>query len=187
MKKIVLVVGVLIGIVLVAGVVMLSRNRARDKALSPESRVTLTDDEVSVGIIYCRPYKRGRQIFGGLVPYGQLWRTGANEATVFSTSTDIQMNGQKLESGRYQLVTIPNPDKWTIILNSDIPGWGIEQSTGKTYHNTEADVLVFEVPVEKTNNPLEQFTISLNKEDEKISMALQWDSTRVRFPIKKLN
>ncbi|MBI3218852.1 MAG: DUF2911 domain-containing protein [Bacteroidetes bacterium] len=181
MKKILLIIGIIVA----AGVIIIPMYfRSQDKALSPESKVVYENGEHQLAVFYSRPYKRGRLIFGGLVPYDQVWRTGANEATVFSTDEDIHINGQLLQSGRYQLLTIPHEDRWTIIFNSDIPGWGINLQTGEVYHNKRADVLITEVPVIKKTSSVEQFTISIGETNAKVNLSFEWDDTQVLVPIE---
>lgn len=181
MKKILLIIGIIVA----AGVIIIPMYfRSQDKALSPESKVVYESGEHQLAVFYSRPYKRGRLIFGGLVPYDQVWRTGANEATVFSTDEDIHINGQLLQSGRYQLLTIPHKDHWTIIFNSDIPGWGINLQTNEVYHNKRADVLITDVPVTKKQSSLDQFTILIGETDGRVNLAFEWDDTQVLVPIE---
>ncbi|NOS92414.1 MAG: DUF2911 domain-containing protein [Cyclobacteriaceae bacterium] len=181
MKKILLIIGIIVA----AGVIITPLYiRSKDKALSPEGKVVYETGQHHLIVFYSRPYKKDRLIFGGLVPYDQVWRTGANEATVFSTDEDIHINGKLLRSGRYQLLTIPHEDHWTIIFNSDIPGWGINLQTGEVYHNKRADVLITEVPVTKKTSSVEQFTISIGETDAKVNLALEWDDVQVVVPIE---
>lgn len=187
MKKFLLIVGVFIGVIIVGLGFYMAEKRSQDKALSPEEEVTYRKGDLELVVFYNRPFKRGREIFGSLVPYGKLWRTGANEATVFATSEEIQIGGQILPSGRYQLLTIPDQQKWTIILNSDVPGWGIDQSTGKPYRNRNAKEWIFDVPSEHLQKPEEQFTILFEEEGSTILLQLSWENTRVRIPIEWKN
>lgn len=181
MKKILLIIGIIVA----AGVIIIPMYfRSQDKALSPEGKVVYESGKHQLAVFYSRPYKRGRLIFGGLVPFDRLWRTGANEATVFSTDEDILINGKLLQSGRYQLLTIPHENHWTIIFNSDIPGWGINLQTNEVYHNKRADVLITDVPVTKKPSSLEQFTISIGETDGKVNLAFEWDGTQVIVPIE---
>jgi Protein of unknown function (DUF2911) len=180
-KKIVL----FIGIIVAAGVIITPLYmRSKDKALSPEGKVVYESGRHHLVIFYSRPYKKDRLIFGGLVPFDRVWRTGANEATVFSTDEDIHINGKLLQSGRYQLLTIPHEDRWTVIFNSDIPGWGINLQTGVVYHNKKADVVVTDVPVQKHKTATEQFTISFVEMDSKLNLSFEWDDTEVFVPIE---
>ena len=91
---------------------------------SPKQSITQTVGVTDIAITYSRPGVKGRQIFGGLVPYGQVWRSGANQATQFAVSTDVTIEGQKLPAGTYSLHTIPGPDSWTVIFNKDAGQWG---------------------------------------------------------------
>jgi Protein of unknown function (DUF2911) len=182
MKKLLLIVGVVVAVGLL-GVSTYMRNK--EKSLSPETKAVYKEDGLELVVFYSSPSKKGREIFGGLVPYGELWRTGANEPTVFATNKDVLINGQKVKEGRYQLITIPYPDRWTIILNSDIPGWGISQETGKVYRNTKTDVLVFDSPAIKQTSSAEQFNISLDKKTENVELTFLWDSTKVIVPITR--
>src|SRR5436189_249966 len=93
-------------------------------AVSQHASVTQTVGLTDITITYSRPGVKGRTIFGGLVPYGQVWRTGANLATQFAVSTDVMVEGQKLPAGTYSLHTIPGRDLWTIIFNKDAGQWG---------------------------------------------------------------
>jgi hypothetical protein len=88
---------------------------------------------LTVQVDYSRPYKKRREIFGKLLPYGQVWRTGANEATIFDVKQDIKIGDKSLKAGKYTLWTIPNADKWTVILNSETGQWG-------TNYNEKKDV-----------------------------------------------
>jgi len=187
MKKIWLGVGVLIGIAFLGVAIYSIRLRSQTKTLSPEAKVAYDNSDLELTVFYCRPSKKGREIFGGLVPFGELWRTGANEATVFACNHDVLINGQRIESGRYQLITIPNPDHWTFILNSDLPGWGINTESGKVYHNLKTDVLVLDVPVIKQTIPTEQFTIAFEEDKESLLLSLVWDSTKVVIPIQRID
>lgn len=181
MKKILLIIGIIVA----AGVMIIPMYfRSQDKALSPEGKVVYESGEHQLAVFYSRPYKRGRLIFGGLVPFDRLWRTGANEATVFSTDEDIHINDKLLQSGRYQLLTIPHKDHWTIIFNSDIPGWGINLQTNEVYHNKRADVLITDVPVQKLKTTTEQFTIAMAEADAKLNLYFEWDDTQVIVPIE---
>ncbi len=100
-------------------------DRYATKAYSPEETVTYEENSLDLEVFYNRPYKKDRVIFGGLVPYGQVWRTGANEATTFSTNEDLLIDGSTLEAGKYTLWTIPMENSWKVIFNSKMYPWGI--------------------------------------------------------------
>lgn len=145
---------------------------------SPLEVVTMKYEDTYVKITYGRPHKKGREIFGGLVPYDSVWRTGANEATEITVTNDIKIAGKKLVAGTYSLFTIPHQSSWTIILNSDLGQWGAYK------YNEEFDVMRFEVPVEKTDKVYEPFTIEFEQEKNSTNLVMMWDKARVSIPIE---
>ncbi|MFZ2906695.1 MAG: DUF2911 domain-containing protein [Cyclobacteriaceae bacterium] len=151
------------------------------KSYSPEEEVFFSDGNVKLRVFYNRPYKRNREIFGALVPYGKVWRTGANEATVFETNKTITFEGKKLNPGTYSLWTIPDSTTWTIIFNSESGQWGINHK-GEANRNAAFDVLSFPIYAVKQERIFEQFTISFEKMGEEAEMVLMWDNTVVAIP-----
>ena len=133
-------------------------------------------------ITYSQPGKRGREIFGQLVPFDQVWRTGANEATEITITRDVKINGSDLKAGSYSLFTIPARDKWTIILNSDLGLWGAYN------YNPKMDVLKFDVPANLINDGVvyEVFTLLLDQKNDKADLMMAWDRTKVTIPIQFL-
>jgi len=150
---------------------------------SPVAIVNARYKQTYFKLTYSQPHKRGRQVFGSLVPYGEIWRTGANEATEFTVTRNIQINGTLLLAGTYSLFTIPNEKKWTVIINSEPGLWGSYN------YNKSLDVLRFEVPVETIPGDLdyEAFTIQLNQKNEVANLLLTWDKSRITIPIKSLD
>jgi hypothetical protein len=144
---------------------------AASPACTLKQRVGLTDFE----IVYSRPGVKGRTIFGGIVPYGQVWRTGANQATKITFNTPVKFNGTEIPAGTYGLFTIPGEDEWTIILNTNSAQWGAYQ------YNEKADVTRFQArPFMLTDTTLETFTIEFNQiRDESALLNLVWDKTVV--------
>jgi hypothetical protein len=130
----------------------------------------------NVSVDYGQPSKRGRVIFGGLEPYGQVWRTGANEATVITFRKDGLFAGKPVKAGKYTLFTIPHEDKWEIILNSTLSQWGAYEYEKIKEHN----VLQATVPAKKTADVIEKFTITVKAD----AMLLEWDQTQVSISIK---
>ncbi len=152
--------------------------QTQTKKASPEATVTYNYDKANISVFYNRPYKRGRVVFGDLVPYGEVWRTGANEATTFSTSSDLWVNGDTLPAGKYTLWTIPGESEWKVIWNGSQYSWGVTFGA-KASRDPEKDVLVATVPVTHVDETLESFTISFSKE----AMTLAWDQTEVIVPM----
>lgn len=126
---------------------------------------------------YSSPRMKGRQIYGGLVPYGQVWRTGANEASTFVTSADITVGGKKVPAGSYTIFTLPNADQWTLIINKKTGEWGIP-------YQYESDELArVDMKVSKLPASMEDFTISYEKSGSGCTMHIDWEATRASVNI----
>ena len=126
-----------------------------------------------IKITYSSPAVKSREIFGGLVPYDKVWRTGADEATVFETSKDITIEGKALKAGKYELFTIPSNSKWTIIIQTYQEQWGAYS------YKKENDVLRVEVPSKQLDKSIEDFTIIV----EDAGVTLEWEKTIVFFKV----
>ena len=175
-------IGIVLAVLLLLGYfVGMPYLREQTKKHSPERSATYSAAGIDLEVNYCSPSKKGREIFGGLVPYNQVWRTGANEPTTFSTSKDIHVGGEPLPAGTYSLWTIPGPEAWTVILNKEVPDWGVTLASGgtKTTRDPDADVLQVAVPALRLPAPVEEFTISFELVRSEIFMALAWDRTQV--------
>lgn len=151
------------------------------KKLSPEGQVAFKYEQYDVEIKYNRPSVRGRTIFGELVPYGEVWRTGANEATTFSTKTDLELNGKTLPAGEYTLWTIPNRDSWTFIFNSKQYPWGVGFWDGKPSRDPQYDVLQVDGFVMETPKIIETLSINLVQTDPGFELQLAWETKLVRL------
>lgn len=151
------------------------------KSFSPEDEVVFKQGDLTIKVFYNRPSKKGREIFGGLVPYDQVWRTGANEATTFETNKDLVIEGQTLKAGKYSLWTIPRDTTWTIIFNSEHGQWGLN-SRGDANRNLQLDVLKVDAHAVRQDQEFEQFTIAFEKTGEDAEMVLIWDKTLVSVP-----
>ena len=140
--------------------------------LSP--RAYAKNDNVEIN--YGQPSKRGRVIFGELVPYGQVWRTGANEATEITFKKDGSFGGQPVKAGTYTLFTIPGQKEWTVILNGQLKQWG----SFAYEENKNKDVLHITVAAQKVSGVQEKFVINVTKNQ----MEMAWDQTAVAVPLK---
>ncbi|MCW5911184.1 MAG: DUF2911 domain-containing protein [Cyclobacteriaceae bacterium] len=146
---------------------------------SPLSIVTARYKDTYLKITYSQPHKRGRAVFGSLVPYGKVWRTGANEATEITITRDIVMNGFTLKAGTYSILTIPEKEKWTIIINQDTGMWGSYN------YNAKQDVTRFDVPVQALSNvAYEAFTITVEQKNNVADLVFMWDKVKVVVPIQ---
>lgn len=149
---------------------------------SPMASIAMRYKDSYIRITYSQPHKHGREIFGKLVPYGKVWRTGANEATELTTTRNIQVNGTLLKAGTYSVFTIPNKDKWTIILNSENGLWGDYN------YNSKLDVMRFDVPVQTIDDVIyEPFTLQFDQRNDVASLLMMWDRTKVSIPVKFIN
>lgn len=175
----------MLGMGIAIAVIMLSYiiYKNNTKSFSPEDTVEYSSGGLDLEVFYNRPYKKDRLIFGGLVPYNEVWRTGANEATTFFTSKDILVDGSLLPKGTYTLWTIPMENSWKVIFNSEMYPWGIT-ADGVPSRLAEYDFLTIEAPVRALKSPVEQFTIFFNEKQGFINLNFAWDKTLVRIPIK---
>jgi len=167
--------------------VIIPLKKSYEKKKSPQQTVEFVEaingSAVKLSVNYSRPYKKGREIFGGLVPFGEVWRTGANENTVFTTNKDLVIGGHMLPAGNYSLWTIPEKDTWTIIWSRKQYFWGKNAISKKASRQTaDDDALQIQVPVEKQSPSLEQFTISFEKDDKVSNLVLAWDTTKITVP-----
>jgi len=146
--------------------------------LSPKATVSQTVGLTDVTIAYCRPGVRGRTIWGDLVPFGQVWRTGANEATTITFSTDVSVEGHAIAAGTYGLFTVPGKDEWTVILNKGAQQWGAYE------YKQEEDILRFAVKPQPAEFS-ERMTFSFpNTTMDSTEVALHWEKVRVAFTVK---
>lgn len=133
------------------------------------------DDGAYIKVTYSSPRKKGRTVFGELVPMDRIWRLGANEATELTTTKAIMIGGKKLDPGTYSVFAIPMADKWQIVINSATNQWGAFS------YDQEMDVLRFDVPTSTTDNIHEAFSISFNEEGSGID--IMWEQTMVSIPV----
>lgn len=132
----------------------------------------------SVELTYSRPNSKGRKIFGDLVPYNKLWRTGANAATKIKFTDAVELGGKKIDTGTYVLYTIPGVDSWEIILNKGLTNWGIDG------YKESDDVIRFRAEPMKMKTKLETFTMQFaNIKPESCELHLMWDKTAVSIPV----
>ena len=143
-----------------------TQNNDNKVRISPKAAVIQTVGFTDVRIDYSRPGVKGRQIWGGLVPYDKVWRAGANEATTISFSTDVIVNGKTLKAGKYGFFTIPTKDKWTIIFNKIADQWGAFE------YNEAEDVLRIDVTPEKGN--MQEWLAYCPFQKQKLRIIQQW-------------
>ena len=153
------------------------------KRLSPKDTVEFKLNDLKLEVFYNRPSKRERVVFGGLVPYNNVWRTGANEATTFETNRSLKIGADSLSVGKYTLWTIPDEETWKVIFNSKQYPWGVDDAM-KPMRDPEFDIITIEVPVQKLDSPVEQFTIAFDNSTDNLSLTMAWDKTKIVVPLK---
>lgn len=127
-------------------------------------------------VIYSRPHLQGRILFKDVLKYGEPWRLGANESTELDLYIDATIQDKKIKAGRYVLYCIPEQDKWTVIINSNIDSWGLQPDSAK-------DLFRFAIPVNRTSNHLEYFTIVFEKTNTGADLVMAWDNIEARLPV----
>lgn len=128
-------------------------------------------------VIYSRPQKMGRVIFGELIEYGKVWRMGANEATEIEFFMDVKINDNKIKKGRYSMYCIPNETKWTIIINKDNDTWGSFK------YDEKNDLARVDVPVQKQTDITEEFVMAFDKTETGAILIIAWDNLKLDLPI----
>jgi len=131
----------------------------------------------SVAVDYSSPRAKGRKIYGELVPYGKVWRAGANEATTFVTTGDIVVGGKPVPAGNYTIFAIPDKDKWTLVISKATGEWGTD------YPGPEKDLARVDMKVSTLPSPVENFTISFTKAGGGATMNIDWETTRASVAI----
>ena len=154
----------------------------QDKASRPSPPAT-ADCTLSGGqkitIDYSSPRMKGRKIFGSLVPYGQVWRAGANEATAMTVGADVTIGGKPVPAGKYTLFAIPDQNKWTLIISKKTGEWGT------AYPGPENDLARIDMKAEKTPAPVENFTIKFDQTPKGCTLRMQWETTQASVEIVK--
>ena|SRR6266480_720130 len=153
--------------------------RAQAPRKSPHESTSITVNGHKITITYGRPYLHGRKMIGDHEPYGKVWRTGADEASTLETDADLDINGLRVPKGTYGIFTIPNADKWTLVVSKNAKQWGAFK------YNVAEDLGRTDMTVSKTGSPVEQFTITLTPEGSGGALLkMAWDSVEASVAIK---
>src|SRR4029079_14089490 len=145
--------------------------RAEDKRASPHAEASATLAGKKITVSYGRPFMKGRAIFGGLVPWGQVWRSGADEATTFVTEADVVIGGLKVPKGEYALFPIPTEKQWTLVVNKTAKQWGAFK------YDAAQDLGRVPMTLAAAAKPVEQFTIELVPAGKQLTLKMSWDKT----------
>jgi hypothetical protein len=173
------IIAVCSGILLAASAAIIVQAQ-QDKSKRPSPPATAKCDlpgGKSITVDYSSPRAKGRKVFGGIVPYGEVWRAGANEATTFVTTADLMVGGHHVPAGSYTIFTIPSQDKWTLIISKKTGEWGIP------YPGADSDLARVDMKVSATPAAVENFTIGFEKGAKGCTLRMEWENTRASVDI----
>jgi hypothetical protein len=172
------------GLVLLVAAAAITIHAQQDKSKRPSPPATAKCDLAggkSIKVDYSSPRMKGRKIFGSeIAPYGEVWRTGANEATTFVTTSDLMVGGTHVPAGSYTLFTVPNKDKWTLVISKKTGEWGIP------YPGADSDLARVDMKVSATSGPVENFTIAFDKGGKGCTLRMEWENTRASVDISTM-
>jgi len=151
--------------------------------LSPKDKAQITLNDLKLEVEYNRPSKRDRNIFGALVPYNEVWRTGANEATTFETNKNLTINGMVLKKGKYTLWTVPMENTWKVMFNTKQYEWGVNEKMEPMW-DPNYDAIEIEVQKQKIEEIVEKFTIAFDNITGNLKLTMAWDQTLIEIPIQ---
>lgn len=159
-----------------AGVTFAQQDKSKRPSPPAKAECKFTDGK-SIVVDYSSPRMKGRKIYGELVPYGQVWRAGANEATTFVTDTMVMIGGTHVPAGSYTLFAVPNADKWTLVISKKTGIWGT------AYPGPAEDLARVDMKVSTLPGPVENFTIGFDKAGDTCTLRMDWEVTRASVPI----
>jgi hypothetical protein len=171
------VAGLAVGLMAMLGSAQMDKNSKPSPAAKASCALA---DGKSITVDYSSPRAKGRKIFGGLVPYGEVWRAGANDATTFVTTTDLMVGGSHVAAGSYTIFAIPNKDKWTLIISKKTGEWGIP------YPGADSDLVRVDMKASAVPAAVENFTIAFDKAGSGCTLRMEWETTRASVDISKM-
>lgn len=152
--------------------------------LSPKDSAKISLNDLDLKVEYNRPSKRERDIFGALVPYDKVWRTGANEATTFSSNKDLLIDGILLKKGKYTIWSVPMENSWKVMFNTRQYEWGVNEKMEPMW-DPNYDAVELEVPTKQLDSTVERFTIAFDNTTGNLKLTMAWDDTLVAVPIEE--
>jgi hypothetical protein len=164
-------------LLLLASLAVAQQNKASRP--SPPAKTSCTLGDATINVDYSSPRAKGRKVFGGLVPYGEVWRLGANEATTFVASADVTVGGTKVPAGSYTLFAVPNADKWTLVISKKTGEWGVP------YPGADSDLARVDMKASELPAAAENFSISFDKSAAGCTLRVEWETTRATVDISK--
>jgi Protein of unknown function (DUF2911) len=178
MKKLLVISGVLSLMLVCSFVVTAQQDKSKRPSPPAQAKWDLGGGK-SVTIDYGSPRTKGRKIYGELVPFGQVWRTGANEATALVTPVDLTIGSTTVAAGSYTIFTVPSKDKWTLIISKKTGEWGTD------YPGQANDLARIDMKVSALPSPVENFTISFEKAGNDANLNIDWETTRASVAVSK--
>ena len=184
MRKFALIAVSLFAVATLASAQMNMSDDKSKRPSPPASAACKFSDGKTIKIDYSSPRAKGRKIFGeasekALVPYGQIWRTGANDATTFVTDTNVTVGGKAVPAGSYTIFTVPKADAWSLVISKKTGEWGTD------YPGEKEDLVRVPMTVSKTSAPVENFTIAFDQAGSKCTLRIEWENTRASVEITK--
>ncbi len=179
MKKFALLTMLLVAVAIFALALMSMAQDKSKRPSPPASAECKFSDGKTVKIDYSSPRAKGRKIFGALVPYGQVWRTGANESTTFVTDSAVVVGGQNVPAGSYTIFTVPEESKWTLVISKKTGEWGTD------YPGAGEDLARVPMSASKTSAPVENFSIGFDQAGSKCTLHMDWENTRASVDVTK--
>jgi len=184
MRKFALIAVSLFAVAMFASAQMNMSDDKSKRPSPPASAACKFSDGKTIKIDYSSPRAKGRKIFGdasekALVPYGQIWRTGANDATTFVTDTNLNVGGKAVPAGSYTIFTVPKADAWSLVISKKTGEWGTD------YPGEKEDLVRAPMTVSKTSAPVENFTIAFDQAGSKCTLRMEWENTRASVEITK--
>ena len=184
MRKFALIAVSLFAVATLASAQMNMSDDKSKRPSPPASAACKFSDGKTINIDYSSPRAKGRKIFGeasekALVPYGQIWRTGANDATTFVTDTNVTVGGKAVPAGSYTIFTVPKADAWSLVISKKTGEWGTD------YPGEKEDLVRVPMTVSKTSAPVENFTIAFDQAGSKCTLRIEWENTRASVEITK--
>src|SRR5437660_4704685 len=162
----------------VCSVSLAQENKGQRPSPPAQAQCKFSDGK-TITVDYSSPRMKGRKIFGDLVPYGEVWRTGANDATTFVTTASLTAEGKDIPAGNYTIFTVPTQDKWTLIVNKHTGEWGIP------YKYESEELARVPMSVSKTSGPVENFTLNLNQTDGSCTLQMSWEKTQASIKLSE--
>lgn len=184
MRKFALIAVSLFAVAMFASAQMNMSDDKSKRPSPPASAACKFSDGKTIKIDYSSPRAKGRKIFGeasekALVPYGQIWRTGANDATTFVTDTNVTLGGKAVPAGSYTIFSVPKADAWSLVISKKTGEWGTD------YPGEKEDLVRVPMTVSKTSAPVENFTIGFDQAGSKCTLRMEWENTRASVEITK--